>query len=277
MATFGAGMVFGPAGAGLIYQAFPNHNTGFSAVFLAAAAMQLITLIATVLFLPESRSKQEEEEAHVGTGEIFTTLRNPRLSPVLLEKFALSLAQYGWYLVIALYLKGQLGFDFVATTRYFFVFAIVSVGMNAFGVGGVSKRIGDGRMATLGLALLVVAFACVPFVHTTLEFAGLMLLFAVGNAYAANGITAQISNAASGRDQGTVLGVSSSLDSLSGILAPPISTGILTRYGSPFAGIESLVMAVVSLTLSIRNNRAHYKVPTDVSTDAGATSLQELS
>jgi DHA1 family tetracycline resistance protein-like MFS transporter len=278
-AMFGAGMFFGPAGAGIIFQlvktATNSPDKAFSAVFLAAAALQIVTLLLTVFLLPESRSKQEEEESKVGASEIFGTLSNPRLSPVLLEKFALSLAQYGWYLVIALYLKGQLGFDFVDTTRYFSIFAFFSVIMNVFGVGGVSKRIGDGRMATLGLGLLVVAFACIPFVHNTLEFAGLMILFATGNTYAANGITAQISNAASEREQGTVLGVSSSLDSLSGIIAPPISTGILTRYGSPFAGIESLVMAAISLTLSIRNNLAHGPVTTDVATEPVAETLEE--
>ena len=53
------------------------------------------------------------------------------------------------------------------------------------------------------------------------------------------GITALISNAASDREQGTVLGTSSSLDSLSGILAPPASTAALGATGhiSPGNGI----------------------------------------
>lgn len=242
-------MIFGPASAGALYARF-----GFSAPFLAAAALQLLTLILTVVLLPESRSKQEEAEAgKVGFREIFATLHNPRLSPILLQKLALSLALYAWFAVIALYLKGQLGQGLVQTTEFFSAFAIVNVIINVFAVGKTSESLGDVRMSVVGLASLVIGFALVPFAHTILEVAGIMGLFAFGMALASNGITAQISNASSSREQGTVLGVGSSLDSLSGIVAPPISTGILAQYGSPFAGAASLLMATVSLALGIRN------------------------
>jgi MFS transporter, DHA1 family, tetracycline resistance protein len=272
MATFSAAMVFGPVGGGLLYAKY-----GFAAPFLAAAALQLITLIVTIALLPESRSKQEEEEANIGFREIFATLRNPRLSPILLQKLALSLALYGWYVAIALYLRGQLGFGLVATTQFFSGFAIVNVIVNAFGVGKTSKALGDGRMAIVGLALLVAAFGCTPFVHTPLAFAGMMVLFALGGAFAQNGINALISNAATSREQGTVLGVGSSLDSFSGIKAPPVSTGILTLYGSPYAGIASFLMAAISLGLGIRNTLAAPKVSIDVAPDPVAPPLQQES
>ncbi|MGA7745689.1 MAG: MFS transporter [Candidatus Aquilonibacter sp.] len=248
-ATFAAAMVFGPAGGGLLYSKF-----GFSAPFLAASALQFLTLILTIVLLPESRSKIEEEQAHVGMREIAATFTNPRFSPLLIQKLALSLCLYGWYSVIALYLAGQLHFGLVATTYYFSAFAVINVLINGVGVGKASSRFGDRVMSTLGLGLLVAGMACTPFVHNPLSFAGVMVLFAMGSAYANNGINAMLSNAASEREQGTVLGVGSSLDSLSGIIAPPISTGLLTTYGPGFAGIESLVMAIIGLILGVRNS-----------------------
>ena len=247
-ATFGAAMIFGPATAGILFARY-----GFAAPFLAASALQFITLIVTIWLLPESRSKQEEEEAHVGMREIAATFTNPRLAPILWQKLALSLALYAWFSVIALYLKGQLGNGLVETTEFFSVFAIVNVLINVFGVGRASEGIGDQRMSIVGLISLVVGFSLVPFAHTIWAVAGIMGLFALGMAFASNGITAQISNASTAREQGTVLGVGSSLDSLSGIIAPPISTGILAQYGSPYAGVASLVMSAVSLVLGIRN------------------------
>jgi DHA1 family tetracycline resistance protein-like MFS transporter len=245
-ATFAAAMVFGPATAGALYARF-----GFTAPFLAASVLQLITLGLTIVLLPESRSKHEDE-AHVGMREIFKTFTHARLSPLLLRKLALSLALYGWYSVIALYLAGQLGFGVVQTTEYFSAFALINVAINGFGVGKTSSKIGDRAMAGLGLGFLVAAFALVPFVHHPLTVAVVMALFALGGAFANNGITAMISNAVTDREQGTVLGVSSSLDSLSGILAPPVSTGFLARYGSPYAGIEPLVLSAVALLLGLR-------------------------
>ena len=52
------------------------------------------------------------------------------------------------------------------------------------------------------------------------------------------------------------MGTSSSLDSLSGILAPPVSTGLLAAYGPRFAGIESLTMAAIGLGLGLRGARS---------------------
>ncbi len=248
-ATFAAGMVFGPAAAGLLFGKF-----GFAAPFLAASALQFLTLLLTMFFLPESRAKKADDEPHVGLSEIAGTFVNPRYRALLLQKLALSLAMYGWFAVIALYLAGQLHFGVSDTTIYFSIFAVINLAINGFGVGKTSSRLGDRLMSTLGLALLVLAFVAVPFTHNVAVLTLVMVFFATGMAFANNGLTAMISNAATDREQGTVLGVGSSLDSLSGILAPPVSTGMLARYGPGYAGAESLVMAVVALILGIRNS-----------------------
>jgi MFS transporter, DHA1 family, tetracycline resistance protein len=246
-ATFAAAMVFGPATAGLLFVKY-----GFAAPFLAASALQLLTLIVTIVVLPESRSKNEDDE-HVGLRDIAKTLVNPTFSPLLLQRLAISLTLYGWYGVIALYLAGQLHFNVADTTTMFSGFAIVNVLINGVGVGKASNRMGDRAMSTLGLVLLVAGFACTPFVHSVPLLVLVMVLFATGQGFANTGVTAMLSHAAQEREQGTVLGVGSSLDSLSGIIAPPISTGLLAHYGSPFGGVASLVFSVVALALGIRN------------------------
>lgn len=248
-ATFAAGMVFGPVGGGALFAKF-----GFAAPFLVASALQFLTLVLTLILLPESRAKNHDDGERVGLREITATFTKARLSPLLLQKLALSLALYGWYSAIALYLAGQLHFGVVATTQYFSLFAIINVFINGFGVGRMSNKLGDRVMSSLGLVLLVLAFAAAPFVHNVWSLTAVMVLFAVGGAFAQNGLTAMISNVATEREQGTVLGVGSSLDSLSGIIAPPLSTGLLSRYGSPYASIESLIMSAIALALGIRNS-----------------------
>jgi MFS transporter, DHA1 family, tetracycline resistance protein len=269
-ATFAAGMVFGPVGGGLLFSKY-----GFSAPFLAASALQFLTLILTVALLPESRAKKKDDEEHVGMREIATTFTNPRLSPLLLQKLTLSLALYGWYSAIALYLAGQMHFSVVQTTQYFSLFAVVNVVINGVGVGKASSRLGDRLMSTLGMVLLVLGFAAAPFVHDIYALTGVMVLFAVGGAFANNGLTAMISNASSEREQGTVLGVCSSLDSVSGIVSPPLSTGLLARYGSPYASVWSLIMSAIGLGLGIRNSLKAPKVATDVPPEPVLTSPEE--
>jgi MFS transporter, DHA1 family, tetracycline resistance protein len=244
-AMFGAGMVFGPAGGGLLFTHF-----GFAAPFLAAAFLQFVTVMLTVFLLPESREKPDEEE-RVKLRDVFECLRRPVLSSILYQKLALALGLYGWFAVIALYLAGQLGFTLADTDYFFSGFAAFNVLCNAVLVGKISERFGDRAMSNLGLACLAGAFCVVPFVHNVYELVPLMMAFAFGMALANTGITALISNAASDREQGTVLGVSSSLDSLSGTISPPISTGLLTHYGARVAGAESLVFSALALAMGL--------------------------
>lgn len=248
-AMFAAGMVFGPAGGGILYARY-----GFAVPFLVAAALQFATLIITIVMLPESRARTHEED-RFSFRALLASFAKPRLGRVLWQKLAISLALYGWFAVFALFLQRQLAFSLARTDYLFSIFAVFNVFMNAVLVGRVSARLGDRWMSNLGLVSLVAGFATVPFVHDIYVLCGLMLLFAFGFALTNTGVTALISNAASDRDQGMVLGTSSSLDSLSGIIAPSISTGVLTRYGPGFAGVESLTMASIALVMGLRGAR----------------------
>jgi predicted MFS family arabinose efflux permease len=246
---FAAGMVFGPAGGGLLYARF-----GFAAPFLVAAALQFVTLLLTIFMLPESHARAKDE-ARLKLNAILASFGQPRLAKLLWQRLAISLALYGWFGVFALYLARQLGFTLSSTGYLFSVFAVFNVFMNAVVVGRVSTRLGDRTMSNVGLASLVIGYGLVPFVHDLRLLAVSMLLFAFGLALTNTGITALISNAASDREQGTVLGTSSSLDSLSGVLAPPVSTGLLSAYGPRYAGIESFTLAAIAFGMGLRSAR----------------------
>ncbi len=258
-AMFGAGMIFGPFAGGLLFSHF-----GFAAPFLAAAALQLLTLLVTIVMLPESRAR-DDDEARVGLREILAVIRKPRLGRILWQKLAISMGLYGWFSVISLYLQRQLGFSLTQTDYFFSIFAVFNVFCNVFLVGRISSLLGDRtmsnasqgdrRMSNVGLASLLGAFAYVPFVHNIAGLAVTMILFSFGMALVNTGITALISNAASDREQGVVLGTSSSLDSLSGILAPPVSTGLLGGLGPAFAGAESLSFVSIALVMGLFSAR----------------------
>ena len=264
-AMFASGMVFGPAGGGILYARF-----GFATPFLVAAGLQFVTLLLTITMLPESRSRARDE-ARLSLDSILASFGQPRLSRLLWQKLAIALALYGWFGVFALFLARQLAFTLSNTDYLFSAFAIFNVFMNAVVVGRVSARLGDRTMSNIGLASLIVGFASLPFVHDVGLLAATMLLFSFGIALANTGITALISNAASDREQGMVLGTSSSLDSLSGILAPPISTKLLATYGPGVAGVESLTMASIALIMGLYNARSEAST---LRTDDGTFALE---
>lgn len=244
-AMFGAGMVVGPLGAGYLFTHY-----GFAAPFLVASALQFLTLIVTVVALPESRGKTADGAA-VRLRDVARTFHDPRLARILYQKLALSLGLYAWFSVMALFLAQQLQFGLATTYYYFSMVAVLSVLANVFVVRRVSERVGDRTMSNVGLAALLAAFVLVPLVRSVWPLAGIAILFAFGMALANTGITALISNAASNDRQGTVLGVSSSLDSFSGIVSPLASTGVLTRLGSPYAGVVSALFTGAALAMGL--------------------------
>src|SRR5580704_11893056 len=70
-AMFAAGMVFGPAGGGILYAHF-----GFATPFLVAAGLQFVPLLLTITMLPESRAKNKDEE-RLGWGAFLQGFRKP--------------------------------------------------------------------------------------------------------------------------------------------------------------------------------------------------------
>ena len=248
-AMFAAGMVFGPAAGGILFARF-----GFAMPFYVAAGLQFLTLVITIIMLPESHSHSADDE-RFSLRAVLSSFSKPKLAPLLWQKLALSLALYGWFAVFALFFQRQLGFSLTQTDYFFSVFAVFNVLNNAVVVGRVSARLGDRGMSNLGLASLVCGFAVLPFVHELALMTVTMLLFSFGMALANTGIVALISNAASDREQGRVLGTSSALDSLSGMLAPPVSTSLLGAFGPRFAGVESLTMGAIALFTGIMSAR----------------------
>lgn len=248
-ATFGAGMVFGPLGGGFLFARY-----GFAVPFFAAAGLQFLTLVLTIAVLPESRGKTDDE-SFVPPSQVIHTLRDPVLAPMLWQKLALSLALYGWFGVMALYLAHQMHFGLLQTDLYFSGVSVLNVFVNAVVISRVSERTGNRAMSTFGLAALAAAFVLVPFAHTLLGLTFIAVLFSVGMPFANTGLTALISATAHDSRQGTVLGVTSSLDSLSGIVSPPISTALLGRYGSPWSAASSLGFAAIALVMGVVSGR----------------------
>jgi MFS transporter, DHA1 family, tetracycline resistance protein len=247
-ATFAFAFAFGPAIAGTL------SVYGFSVPLYVAAGLQFITLVVTIIVLPESRSKAGQAST-VGLNEILRTFRNPQLGPKLWQKLALSLTLYGWFGVMALYLAHQLHFSFKETSYFFAGFSVVNAFVNAIVVGRASDRFGDRVMSTIGIGALIFAFVSVPFVHNLWQLIAVMIFFSIGMAFGSTGLTALISSAADSRRQGTVLGVSSSLDSFAGIISPPISTEFLGALGSAWAGVWSLCFAVVAFVMGLQSGR----------------------
>ncbi len=256
-AAFSAGIVFGPLFGGILFARY-----GFAAPFLAAAALQLVTVILTIVMLPESRRTGPESQVATFL-DITKSLGNPKLAPLLWQLWAFSLALYAWFAVFTLLMQEALRFTPSQTMFFFASFGVISVILQVFVVGRIYDWLGDRGASNVGIASALLGFLLVPIAHDLPTVLPTMLLFGFGMAVARPGLTSLLTEASPENQRGTILGVGSSLDNLSGVLMPPLSTGLLGRYGPHVAGATSALWATVALVMGLiaqRREAAHPKV-----------------
>jgi DHA1 family tetracycline resistance protein-like MFS transporter len=247
-ASFSAGIVFGPLLGGFLYERF-----GFSAPFLAAATLQFITLIVTIIMLPESRNPEGSQVATLS--HIRASLADPAVAPILLQMWAFSLALYAWFGVFALLLQAALGFNAASSSFFFASFGVLSVIMQLGPGPRVIDTIGDRRSSNIGIGCALAGFLLVPFVHSLATMVPTFLLFGIGMAIARPALSSILTAGAPENQRGTILGVSSALDNLSGVSMPPLSTSLLGRFGPSWAGVVSSFFAFIALLMGLAAQR----------------------
>lgn len=246
-AAFGMGMIFGPLIGAPLYARY-----GFPAPFLFAAGLQFVTLLLTIFMLPESRS----ENTKVATlSDIAGSLGHGEIAPLLWQQWMYSLSIYAMFGVFALLLQAVLGYDPTDLYYFFAGFSVANVIMQAFVVGPVSEALGDRRCSNVGIAITILAFCAVPFVHTLWTAILMMLPFAAGMALTRPCLSSLIANRTPENQRGVILGTGSSLDNLSGVIMPPIATGLLGSYGPAFVSIPSALFALVSVVMGVIGSR----------------------
>jgi len=262
-ASFSAGIVFGPVLGGVLLERY-----GFAAPFLAAATLQVITLIVTILMLPESRSARDSQAASFG--QVRASLVDPRVGPVLVQMWAFSLALYAWFGVFALLIKAALGFTASQTSFFFAAFGVVSVFLQLGPGPRLIDRSGDRLSSNIGIGAALLAFLLVPFIHNLATLLPTFILFAVGMAIARPALSSILTAGVPENQRGTILGVNSALDNLSGVTMPPLSTGLLGGLGTPWAGATSSLFAFIALVMGIAAQRkgAHALAETPVEATA---------
>ncbi len=245
-AAFSSGLIFGPAIGGTLYAHF-----GYTAPFLAAAMLQVVTLVVTIVLLPESRSKEQQAEPSASFADIRLSLADKRVAPVLWQKLVYSLGLYGWFSVFTLILAARLHFDATSSSYFFAGFGVVSVVLQLGIVGRITDKLGDRRASNLGFVASTTAFLIAPFITNIPTGIAMLVVFCTGLALNNATLPSLIANASPENQRGTILGVGSSLESLSGVIMPPVSTGVLQEYGVGPTAFISAGFSAIALVMGI--------------------------
>src|SRR5688572_14394366 len=235
-AAFGVGFVFGPAIGGIL------SRWGIHVPFLFAAGLCFANAILLYFRLPETVTAQRPPTNRAargrGFGQLFESLKQPRLAFVLTIYFLFVVSFSIMTTSFSLYTMFRFGYDAQHTGYLFAYVGIIAVIIQGGLIGRLVKRFGELPLIIVGALFFAISLFAVPFVGPAAGGLGALLLgggvFSMGNSLATPALTSLASKSAGAKEQGTVLGVTQSVASLARAIGPSVAALLIA---SPIAHI----------------------------------------
>ncbi len=245
-AAFGLGFIFGPALGGVL------STYGYAVPAFAAAGLALLNLLAVYFYLPESLTPEMRAEMVARNTEkpamslqaLWTTLNRPRVGPLLHIRFFFGLAFSTFQTIFALYAQYRLDLDARATGFILTYVGVLSVIVQGFAVGWLSKRFSEKNLilvSTITMAISLLAWAFTPNVITLLI---IMAPLAFAGGTLGTIINSALTKSVYPEEVGGTLGLAASLESGTRVIAPSIGGLLLGQVGTWAPGVVSAIIMV---------------------------------
>jgi len=214
-AAFGMGFIFGPAIGGFL------SRYGYAAPAFFASALSLANFTAAWFLLPETLKPEHRAIERVGRMDALrAALARPHLPLLLLIGFLVVASFSGFENTFALFAEQK--YDFHASTiGYIFAFiGIILVIVQGFLVGKTVKTLGEHHIVPISLAIVAIGLLMIPGVHSIPALLVANGVLAIGMGFNNPSLMSLISRYTAAEDQGGVLGLTQSLNSLARIVGP---------------------------------------------------------
>ncbi|HEX3765088.1 MAG TPA: MFS transporter [Kofleriaceae bacterium] len=251
--AFGVGFSLGPALAGSLshyglHGAVPPGQSG-ELPFVVAAGLSVISMICSYTLLEPgvSPSAAPADAAGAPGGKrpaVFDLsvyldyFRRPGLGSLYVQFFAFAFSFSAFISGFALFAERRFMADGHAWTSrevgYLFAYSgVLGIILQGGLIGRLVKRFGEPRLALAGLTAMAVAYAALGFIDVP-PLAPLLVVTAIsafGSGVTRPVLTSEITKRVGRHEQGTAIGISGSLSSLSMTMAPPIGGSLLGLAG----------------------------------------------
>jgi MFS family permease len=233
--SFGIGFLLGPAISGAL------SGFGLAVPILLSAALSAVSILATIFLLPATKPVHDEGASGpagrrlslFSWREYLQYFQRPGLSRLLVEFFCFVMAFAAFTGGLALFLERRLtwnGRPFHAR-EVGFVFAyagMLGILVQSF-LGRLVRRFGETTLVAAGFASMAVGYGLLAGVHMLplLLVAGLFSSFGTG--VLRPSLTSLVTQAVARSEQGVVLGLNTSLQSVAQIIGPAIAGVLIDR------------------------------------------------
>ncbi len=248
--SFGA--VVGPA-----FGSFLDQAAGRDAPGLAAAVLAALIAVFAWRFLRESKELRASGAftAHVPTSgraamqRVVARPGEPASRLIWIYAIAIG-AFYGTGPTMPLLLSARLGITEHGIGYFFMYFGAMGVIARAGLLGWVLDRLGEARLARLGIVLLASGLALLSAAHGYPVLLASMTLMPLGTAFLFPCVTGLLSQVVTSGDRGLYMGVQQTFGGVSRV-AFPVAAGFAMDafgYGTPFLAAAVMVLVTLPLT-----------------------------
>jgi multidrug resistance protein len=244
-AAFGLGFIFGPALGGFLSQ------WGYSTPAFFASALSLANFCAALFLLPETLKPEHRAKQRLGRIDAFrAALTRPHLPLLLLVSFLAVGAFSSFESTFALFAERVFSFD-AASMGYIFAFVgVVIVIVQGGLVGRTVKVVGEHHIVPMSLGLVSIGLLMIPASHSLGLLLFSLAVLAVGTGFNNPSLLSLISQYSAAEDQGGILGLTQSLNSLARVIGPLWGGFAFDRIGIAAPYVSSSAVMAVACALS---------------------------
>lgn len=253
-AAFGLGFIFGPALGGFLSQ------WGYTVPAFVAAGLSLINLALVALWLPESLTEQKRTELAAGPARprftvqaMLQSLRRPIVGPLLHTRFFFGLAFSMFQTIFALYAQYRFNLSVEETAYILTYVGVLSVLTQGVFIGRLTKRFQENTLILISTAVMAVSLLGWAFSPSVLTLLIILLPTAVSGGVLNTVINSAATKAVAPNEIGGILGISSSLESITRVIAPSLGGLMLGRLGTSAPGVFGFAILALLVSYIWRN------------------------
>jgi len=248
-AAFGLGFIIGPATGGALSQ------WGYSLPAFVAAAVSFVNLGLIIALLPESRSPEQLSSGSLQRRPQFTikalrmALNRPKVGPLLYLRFFYGLAFATFQSIFALYAQA-IGLSSQTTGFVLAYVGVLSVVVQAGLIGLLTRRFRDNVLLISGLWIMTGGLLAWAFTRQLWLLLVVLLPLAFAGGVLNTVIQSTITKAVERQEVGGILGLTTSLEAVTRVIAPSAGGILLQSLGVWAPGVFSAILMGVGLVFT---------------------------
>jgi DHA1 family tetracycline resistance protein-like MFS transporter len=267
-AAFGLGFVLGPVTGGLL------TGISYAAPAWVGAGLAAVNLLLVTLFLPESLSVEARDRLAAIKRRVFDlatlrhALRHQRVGPILGVRAVTGVSFAIFETMFALWAIAALSLSARNTGLFLGYIGVLSVIIQGGLIGRLMKRYSDDGLLLTAVFVSGVCLVLWGFTPTMAFLAVLAVPLSFGLAVGQTVMTSALSKAVPADEVGGILGVQTSIMSLTRVVAPVIGAFLLDRVTVWAPGVLAGVLTLAVLpyawrTLCVVPGRSSCEAPAD--------------